>query len=106
MKKAMKGNISLITGSVMVAITFSLLILSFIWTPHDPLEVTPDDSFAGISSKHFLGADKLGRDILSQIIVGSRVTLLVAALAVTIAMTLGVSAGITIAVASRKLQAP
>jgi len=105
-RKAMKGNVSLIAGSIMVSITFALLILSFIWTPYDPLAVNADDSFAGISMRHILGADKIGRDILSQIIVGSRVTLFVAALAVTIAMTLGVSAGIIIAIASRKYQSP
>ncbi len=106
MRKLFKGNISLIAGLSMISFTFFLLILSYIWTPFDPLEVNPDDSFAGVSATHILGADNFGRDILSQIIVGSRVTLLVAALSVTIAMSLGVSMGLAIAVAKRAYQSP
>jgi peptide/nickel transport system permease protein len=106
MRKMLKGNISLIAGLSMISFTFFLLILSYIWTPFDPLEVDPKASFAGLSATHVLGADNFGRDILSQIIVGSRVTLLVAALSVTIAMSLGVSIGLTIAVAKRTYQSP
>jgi peptide/nickel transport system permease protein len=106
MRKILKGNISLIAGLSMISFTFFLLILSYIWTPFDPLEVDPKASFAGVSATHILGADNFGRDILSQIIVGSRVTLLVAALSVTIAMSLGVSIGLAIAVAKRTYQSP
>ena len=106
MRKILKGNISLIAGLSMISFTFLLLILSYIWTPFDPLEVDPKASFAGVSATHILGADNFGRDILSQIIVGSRVTLLVAALSVTIAMSLGVSIGLAIAVAKRTYQSP
>ena len=106
MRNILKGNISLIAGLSMISFTFFLLILSYIWTPFDPLEVDPKASFAGVSATHILGADNFGRDILSQIIVGSRVTLLVAALSVTIAMSLGVSIGLAIAVAKRTYQSP
>jgi peptide/nickel transport system permease protein len=44
---------------------------------------------------HFLGADKLGRDILSRAIVGSRISLTIALVVVTLATIIGTSIGIT-----------
>ncbi|MEO7221402.1 MAG: ABC transporter permease [Devosia sp.] len=44
---------------------------------------------------HFLGSDKLGRDILSRAIVGSRISLTIALIVVTIATIIGTSVGIT-----------
>jgi peptide/nickel transport system permease protein len=44
---------------------------------------------------HFLGSDKLGRDILSRAIVGSRISLMIALIVVAIATIVGTSIGIT-----------
>jgi peptide/nickel transport system permease protein len=44
---------------------------------------------------HFLGSDKLGRDILSRAIVGSRISLTIALIVVTLATIIGTSIGIT-----------
>src|SRR5918999_5260371 len=52
--------------------------------PYDPLQTSLTDRLkppafvAGGSEAHLLGTDKLGRDILSRIIWGSRVSLIVA----------------------------
>lgn len=50
-------------------------------------------SYAGPSSEHLLGTDQLGRDILSRLIVGTRVSLFAIVLALVVAMTIGVPAG-------------
>ena len=49
----------------------------------------------GGRSTYLLGTDKLGRDILSRIIYGSRISITVAAIAIFVAGTLGTSLGIT-----------
>ncbi len=65
--------------------------------PHDPNAqdiinrlVTPFNRASG----HLLGSDQLGRDILSRLIYGSRVSLMVGAIAVLIAGSVGVSLGL------------
>src|SRR5919198_2875420 len=66
------------------ALVMLLLVISAIFapqiSPYDPLQTSLTDrlkapAFAGGSEAHLLGTDKLGRDILSRIIWGSRVSL-------------------------------
>ena len=48
---------------------------------------------SGPSAEHWLGTDEFGRDILSRIIYGSRISLSVGLVAEAIAVTIGVIAG-------------
>ena len=81
-------------GVVLVSLVLGMTIMSFLWTPYDPLAIDAERSLASISLSHPLGTDMLGRDVLSNIIVGARSTMLVAILSVAIAMAVGVVAGI------------
>jgi peptide/nickel transport system permease protein len=76
-------------------------VTSIFWTPYDPLEINPDLSLAKSSSSHLLGTDVLGRDILSNLLVGSRSTLVTAIFVVLIAMVLGTVTGIGAAFSPR-----
>ena len=49
----------------------------------------------GGNLSHFLGTDKVGRDILSRIIYGSRISIVVAAIAIVVAGAIGTSLGIS-----------
>jgi peptide/nickel transport system permease protein len=67
--------------------------------PYDPLQTSLTDrlkppAFAGGSEAHLLGTDKLGRDVLSRIIWGSRVSLSVALLVIVITASIGTALGI------------
>jgi peptide/nickel transport system permease protein len=62
--------------------------------PYGPLEQDLLDTYAGPSSDHLLGTDQLGRDILSRILHGGRVTLLGIVQAVTVCTLIGVLLGI------------
>jgi len=68
--------------------------------PHSPTEANlrhrnaPPVWMEGGSSEHLLGADPLGRDLLSRIIHGARVSLLVAAVSIGAGVAVGVTAGI------------
>jgi peptide/nickel transport system permease protein len=81
-------------GVTLVSLIVGMTILSFFWTPHDPLAIDATRSLAPNSISHPLGTDMLGRDVLSNIIVGARSTLLVAVLSVAIAMAVGIFAGV------------
>ncbi|MDO5025753.1 MAG: ABC transporter permease [Trueperella sp.] len=65
-------------------------VVSFIWVPYDTSKVDPASSWAPVSAQHWLGADKLGRDIFSLMILGSRVTVYISLGAAVIALVLGV----------------
>lgn len=100
----MSRNRTLLLGTCLALFTIGLAMLSFVWTPYDPLEIDPDNSLTSATLAHPFGTDTLGRDVLSNIIVGSRSTLAVAALSVAISMLLGVFIGITAAMIGSKLR--
>src|SRR6266508_2245795 len=85
------------------ALVLLLLVVSAIFAqqiaPYDPLQTSLTDrlkppAFAGGSETHLLGTDKLGRDVLSRIIFGSRVSLTVALSVILITGSVGTVLGI------------
>ena len=84
---------SLIAGGVLVLLVVLAALVSIVWTPYDPTLVRPDDSLAGSSWQHLLGADQYGRDTVSQLMVGARTTLLVGVIAIGIAALIGIPLG-------------
>jgi peptide/nickel transport system permease protein len=64
-------------------------------SPHDPLRTKPIEKLQAPSSLHLLGTDQLGRDILSRVLHGARISLWVALLAPVIAGFLGITLGLT-----------
>ena len=102
----MKLNRTLLMGLALVGFTLVLAVLSFVWTPYDPLAMDPELSITKPSPEHLLGTDVFGRDVLSNIIVGARSTLTVAFFAVLISMTLGVLVGVGTAISPKWAQTP
>lgn len=62
--------------------------------PHDPLQQHIISRLAPPSAEFWLGTDSYGRDVLSRIIYGARVSLLVGFVAILIAMTIGTTLGV------------
>lgn len=85
-------------------IMFCVVVLSAVFAPwlapHDPIKQNlrfakaPPAWYEGGSAAHVLGTDNLGRDILSRIIHGSRVSLYVGFFGVLIASSLGIVIGL------------
>ena len=94
-------NPSLVVGGVIVALIVISALVSFIWTPYDATLVDPAIRLAEPSWSHWFGTDKFGRDILSQLMVGSRTTLFVGLVAVGVAAVIGVPLGILAAMSRR-----
>src|ERR1700687_525807 len=68
-------------------------------SPYDPLQTSltqrlQPPAFAGGTWAHVLGTDKLGRDVLTRIIFGARVSLSVSLLVILITATIGTTLGI------------
>ncbi|MBA2666995.1 MAG: ABC transporter permease [Trueperaceae bacterium] len=63
-------------------------------TPYDAITLNPPDRLQGPSSSHLLGTDQLGRDTLTRILYGGRVSLGVAGSAVLFALLVGGTAGV------------
>ena len=64
------------------------------FAPHDPLQqVLPERLLPPGSPSHWLGTDQLGRDILSRLIYGSRLTLSIAILVVVVVVPIGLLIG-------------
>jgi len=89
-----------LAGAIIVALLVITGILSPLLAPHPPGEqdlskrLRPPAWISGSNPSHLLGTDQLGRDILSRIIYGSRVSLTVGITAVAISGTLGVLLGL------------
>ena len=94
-------NPSLVVGGVLVLGVVVMALVSFVWTPYDPTLVDPTSRLLTPSAQHWLGTDKFGRDVLSQIIMGSRTTLFVGFVAVGVAALIGVPLGVLAAMAPR-----
>ena len=83
----------------MIALTFLvLMVLVAIFAPwiapKDPLALTLSRALEGPSGEYWLGTDEVGRDMLSRMVYGTRVSLLAAGQAVVLALMLGVVPGL------------
>ena len=80
-------------------VVICLLILSAVFAgviaPYDPAAQDPSNRFAPISLAHPMGTDNYGRDLLSRVIYGGRISLLVAVLAVAMGLVVGGLLGMT-----------
>lgn len=94
---------SLIAGAIMVAVTVVMGLVSIVWTPFPVESVGDGDRLAGPSAEFWIGTDRLGRDLFTQLLTGARSALIVAVAAVVIAGVLGVLIGIVAAATTKWL---
>ncbi len=85
---------SFVAGGALVALLVALALLSFVWTPHPAAEIDVPNKLKPPSATHWLGTDSLGRDIVSQLIVGARASIAVGLIAVGIGIAGGVALGL------------
>ncbi len=81
-------------GLIIIAFFTALAILSFVYLPYDPQAVT-GPAYSPPSWAHIFGTTRLGQDIFSQWIYGSRATLFVGFLTAALTTIIGLAAGIT-----------
>jgi len=93
-KNMIKHN-KLASISLVVILVFSFCaIFAPYVAPHDPTLQNYDNVRAIPSSDHLLGTDELGRDVLSRIIYGARISLVIGLVPTTISMVIGTILGL------------
>ena len=80
-------GIFLLIGFLLAALFAPLL------APHDPAAIDLNHRLMAPSASHWLGADELGRDILSRILYGARLSLSIAVSVVACSLGLGIVFG-------------
>lgn len=85
---------SFVAGGALVMLLVALALLSFVWTPFPATEIDVPNKLQPPSATHWLGTDSLGRDIVSQLIVGARASIAVGLIAVGIGIAGGVALGL------------
>ena len=83
-----------VVGTFLILMIIVLAIFAPIIAPYSPQKINFADSFQSPSLKHLFGTDDLGRDIFSRVVYGSRVSLKIAFVVVSISATLGTLLGL------------
>ncbi len=90
-------NRAAIVGGVVIGL-FALLGLFGPWlAPYDPLAQQLRDNYQSMSAAHWLGTDDLGRDVLSRLLYGARISLSISLVGVTGGLLIGVLLGLVAA---------
>jgi len=98
--RAVLRNKLALVAVVVLALMLLAAVFAPLLAPHDPnaqdllVRLRPPAWMAGGTSEHLLGTDQLGRDLLSRLIYGSRISLLVGASAALLAGIIGATIGL------------
>jgi peptide/nickel transport system permease protein len=88
-----RGHKSFVVGAVLTGLLTGMALLSLVWSPYPPGEIDIPSKLQPPSAAHWLGTDSLGRDIVSQILVGAQNSIVVGVIAVGIGLLTGVALG-------------
>lgn len=81
-------------GGVVVLALFFISLLATLVSPYDPSAINAWEVLSPPSLQHWFGTDELGRDVLSRVLFGARVSLKVGFVAVGIAVSIGTVVGL------------
>jgi peptide/nickel transport system permease protein len=91
--RRLRRNRAAIVGAAIVALFVFVAGLAPLLIPFNPIQGNLGDRLQPPSSAHWLGTDELGRDILSRILFGARISLEIQIVAVLLALVIGVILG-------------
>jgi len=92
--KRFRKNKGAFVGLAILVVFFVAAFFAGFFSPFDPTQQDYVSALQPPSVKHLLGTDNFGRDVLSRLIYGSRISLSVGFLAVLFSMILGVGLGL------------
>jgi peptide/nickel transport system permease protein len=91
--KQVLANPLALAGFIIISLIFILAIFASVFAPYDPNAIDVKAILLAPSSGHWMGTDGLGRDVLSRMLFGGRISLLVGIVAVGIATAIGIVLG-------------
>ena len=92
-KKFLKNKMAVV-GLIITIIAILIGILAPLIANHDPLEMDPINRLKGPSGEFFFGTDKLGRDLFSRVVYGTRYAMLIGVSVTAITAVLGLIIGL------------
>ncbi len=92
--RVFRKNKMAMVGLLLVSLLFLVAFFIPIISPHDPYRVALDEQFLPPSSSYWLGTDNFGRDLLTRILYGARISLLVGIVPSFISLMIGAVMGI------------
>ncbi len=98
-RRRTRRSVTLGIGLTLVGVVVVVALVSFFWLPYAPSD-TAGGRLEQPGPAHWLGTDKLGRDLLSQLMVGARIALAVGLGSVAIGAVIGITIGLLAAFAS------
>ncbi len=94
MRYFLRRNPRILIGGTLVATLLVAAIFAPLIAPYDPIQVDVSRSLQPPSLAHWFGTDDLGRDVFSRVVYGSRISLSVGVISVSIGFIVGVSLGL------------
>lgn len=93
LQRIARHNLLATTGAVLITLFVVCAIFGPWIAPQDPAHIDLPSRLMGPSAAHWFGTDELGRDILSRVIYGARISMLVGSCVVAASLTLGLIFG-------------
>jgi len=93
MWRSLIANRTALVSLIFIAFLVLVAVFGPYITPYNPIETNMVSALKTPSAQHWFGTDQLGMDIFSRVIAGTRVSLTVGLLAVSIALTIGIVLG-------------
>lgn len=88
------GNLNFNVGFVMSSLVIVMALTCLVWTPYAPNGMNAAERLKAPDSRHLLGTDQYGRDILSRVMVGSINSIIVGLVTVALGLSIGVILGL------------
>jgi peptide/nickel transport system permease protein len=87
-------NKNAVLGIIIVCFIILIAVFGSLIAPYDPLLPAPLDRLQSPSASHWFGTDSLGRDILTRVIFGCRISLMIGLVSVSISLVPGTILGL------------
>lgn len=94
-----RRSVTLAIGLVLVGLIVVIALVSLVWLPFAPDDTT-GSRLEGPGAEHWLGTDKLGRDLATQLMIGARIALVVGIDSVAVGAVIGLVVGLIAAFAT------
>jgi peptide/nickel transport system permease protein len=101
--RTLVGHHSAVIGIAVLGVLAVAAVVGPIISPHDPEKLALDQAMLGPSASHWLGTDDLGRDLLTRLMAGGRISLLIGVGAVGLGLLIGGTVGIVSGYAGGKV---
>ncbi len=92
--RRLRRNRLALAGAIYLTLLLVVALVAFVWTPYPMAGVAVAQPYSGPSSAHWFGADLLGRDVLSRVMVGAQISLTVGIGTQLIVLAVGVPVGL------------